>query len=429
MIRVTLKKPMKGGKAVWQARWPGGSRVLGRRTGPGALSERQARGAVARLLVEINSEPGATVSPAVETVVGPAQSAVVFSPAEVWAKALQVLDQHRGGTVGAYGRAMAALTAWVKAEGVVLDSREARRFAGDLARTRKANTVRAICRACRSVYGHAEVVNPFSGIQTRALPKAEPRDLEPLEVEAVLRYLRGLPSGQVIGPCDLRVEWWIPWTELLWGGGLRVNEAAYLRWDRVSAEADSIKVAPTSGSWFTAADGRELPMVEWSGKTASRVNGPERVLVYRPVPLAARTAEALRAWRSRRSRDSSPYVFVDLDRLEVIAKRIKAGRFGENANLIENLSRTWRRLQAEAGLDPPRASLHDLRAGHVAICQDAGMSIGECARRLGDDPKTILAHYDRRRSGEADSTRAKLQAGALGGTNRAHAEKTAFTAA
>ena len=62
------------------------------------------------------------------------------------------------------------------------------------------------------------------------------------------------------------------------------------------------------------------------------------------------------------------------------------------------------------------------------MCQDAGLSVGECARPIGDDPKTVLAHYDRRRAGEAESTRSKLN-GAMGGTFGAHSGKGGVEAA
>ena len=55
--------------------------------------------------------------------------------------------------------------------------------------------------------------------------------------------------------------------------------------------------------------------------------------------------------------------------------------------------------------------LAELRAAHCATCQDMGLTVGQTARRLGDDPKTILAHYDRRQKGEGESVRLKLNGG------------------
>ncbi len=71
-------------------------------------------------------------------------------------------------------------------------------------------------------------------------------------------------------------------------------------------------------------------------------------------------------------------------------------------------------VQGAAGWALPRATLHDLRAAHIQTCFTRGLTVPEVARRLGDDPKTIWAHYSRRPVGEAESVRAKLNGGAGG---------------
>ncbi|MCH8006418.1 MAG: tyrosine-type recombinase/integrase [Planctomycetes bacterium] len=219
--------------------------------------------------------------------------------------------------------------------------------------------------------------NPLAGQKLRMVKTKRTRIYLPREIGAML-----LASPD---------PWWRLFVLVAAETGLRLNELLHLRWAdvRLDAQPGEITVQPGEPGTFEVG-GRTYPLLPFSAKTDSS---------YRAVPLPAHLVDELRRFKIRS--DGSAYPFIDLRRLAVIGKRIRAGTYVPNARPFTYLHAGFRALQERAKriladqmgvptVDWLTGVPHDFRASLVDRLKSAGVSLDVCARCLGHEVGGVL---------------------------------------
>ena len=223
-------------------------------------------------------------------------------------------------------------------------------------------------------------------------------------------------------------DWWRLFILLLANTGLRLNAALHLRWDDVNLDGlpGSLKVCRQDAGDFTV-DGKAYTLLSWTAKAKAS---------YRTIPLADETGAELR--RRKAKAGNSRYVFIGLERLEVIGCRIQAGELRPNCELVNNVLRRFKESiqpQARALLAKRRGvkveeidweigCIHDLRDTFLTGVKD--LPIDVLQRIAGHaDLATTIRFYTHATERDADVVRAALASSGLAGgggqgTNRAH---------
>jgi integrase len=335
---------------VWGEIGPDGRRKRYYRT---ARTKREAERLEAELLASVRS--GDHVEATRETVAAYLERWLATLPVgdTTRPRYRQVLDQHILPALG--HRRLASLRArdWLDLlaawEAKGLSSTSRRQYAGILrAAIRQAARWRDL---------------PFDPFEHVDLPRIEGYKGRILTPEQEAAYIRGLERL----PVDERVAFL-----LLAFGGLRISEAAGLRWRDVAWEREAVVVA---GQWVT-----EL-----------RAFGPTKGRVARTVALPTFLMGLL---REHQTEDLARGVGrPGWNPHELVA----CGATGQPLNR-GRLGRVHTRLLRELGL--PHVRPHDLRHGHASILLDAGVSVREVADRLGHaNPTTTLTVYAHRLPG------------------------------
>lgn len=277
-------------------------------------------------------------------------------------------------------------------------------------------TIDKTVRTLRAMWNRAKqdglvLDNPFAGNGVKWDPGTS-RIFSPEEIDAMLTVAAD--------------DWWRLFIRLLVTTGLRLNEALHLRWADVGLEARTVRVCRHERGTFTA-DGKTYPLLPWNAKAKAS---------YRTIPLADETVAELR--RRKAKAGNSRYVFIGLERLEVIGCKIQAGELRPNCELVNNVLRRFKESiqpQARALLAMRRGvkveevdweigCIHDLRDTFLTGVKD--LPIDVLQRIAGHaDLATTIRFYTHATERDADVVRAALASSGLAGggsqgTNRAH---------
>ncbi len=160
--------------------------------------------------------------------------------------------------------------------------------------------------------------------------------------------------------------------------------------------------------WITV-DGQSYPLLSWTAKAKAS---------YRAIPLPDETMDELRQWKAKAGK--SAYVFVGLDRLEVIDRKLKAGTLRENHQRLCNTLRDFKTIQHHArdllakrrGVAPEAVPwrigcIHDLRDTYFTSVK--GLPIDVLKRIAGhSDVSSTLRFYTSATDRDASDVRREL---------------------
>lgn len=234
--------------------------------------------------------------------------------------------------------------------------------------------------------------NPFSADPIGNPDEREPRILSDSEVASIERVLEGRAERDFRGGRELW-QWWLVFTRLALGTGLRRAELLQLRWEDVDFDRGYAHVRP-----------HKAP-IPWRPKTRGSA---------RSVPIDAETVADLRAFRLKRQ--DWEYVLLSPARAAQVSRRVAAGDGDAARYPVNNLKRQWDSIQREAGVDEPLATIHDLRktyltnvarehpmhvvrelAGHSSIATTAKFYL----KVTEDDANRVRKHLAERRRASA----------------------------
>ncbi len=269
-------------------------------------------------------------------------------------------------------------------------------------------TIDKTVRCLRAIWNRAKrdglvLDNPFAGDNTKWDPR-DSRIFAPEEIEAMM----------AVAPDD----WWRLFVRLLATSGLRLNEALHLRWADVNLIKGTVKVCRHDASRFTI-DGRSYPLLAWSAKAKAS---------YREIPLPPETVEELQRWKLKAGKTAfTGYLFVDLDRLAAIDRRLEAGTLRPNHDLVNNRLRRFKALQRKARAylaeqqevkvqEVPwrEGCIHDLRDTYLTGVK--GLPIDVLQRIAGHaDIATTIRFYTMATERDAEAVRAAVASSGLAG--------------
>ena len=196
-------------------------------------------------------------------------------------------------------------------------------------------------------------------VMPRAKPSARRRSLTPEEARAFIGAAENEPLR-----CYIVVGLMC---------GLRPGELGGLLWDDVDIDGDPPTLT-VSGSMKRRPDA-----TLYRGEVKRSKNG------RRTVALPPTAVDALRLRRKEQEAEREAAGTAWTNQGLVFAS--------ENGNPLDpsNVRRSFRRIAERSGLDASFPYL--LRHTSVSLILDAGASIDEAADLLGDDPRTLYAHY------------------------------------
>jgi len=225
-------------------------------------------------------------------------------------------------------------------------------------KTRSKNTACKTMRALRSMFTRAVkagllVKNPLMGWEMPKVEKTEKRIFTPAEISAMIDSTESI--------------WWKMLIRLAADSGLRKSELLHLRWDDIDLTEGTVSVKGRRAGRFTS-HGNEYPILEWHPKTTAST---------RSVPIPGATMTMLHRFNLQSG--GSAYLFLSLQRLAGIDRRLVDGVLPVNVDMVNNLGKNFNAIQNRAEINP-LGSLHDLRRTY-------------CTRIAGVVPMHVLKEY------------------------------------
>ena len=171
--------------------------------------------------------------------------------------------------------------------------------------------------------------NPFGRI------KQQKKACKPLRYVSIDEYERLMQTTSRL--------WWQGLLSLAYGSGLRKGEILNLTWADIDFENQYIQVRVKESTACT---------IVWEPKDHEN----------RVVPMSDETTQLL-ANLQVESKEGFPYIFISPQRLERIKERIRANRWTDKSEMVNNMWVSFQRLRKRAGL--PKCTLHDLRRSAI----------------------------------------------------------------
>lgn len=249
---------------------------------------------------------------------------------------------------------------------------------------RASGTIQRVLSYLRAAFERAKVHNlirdnPFLGVAVEGGADAKPATIRTREE---LRQLKAAAPD----------AWWKAAIGL-WFCGLRLDEALAMQWDAVDFKGGKVTVRKAKAGTFKV-DGETYPLLAWTAK---------RPRSYRVVPVPADTIQALRELQLQSG--GSPYLFLSLTRLRTIQAAQDAGKWRANGELVLNVLRDWKALQARtlaAGAKP--CTVHDCRKAFCTHAADL-IPIHTLAEIVGDTVAVLTRYYTKAKDEHADTLR------------------------
>jgi len=171
--------------------------------------------------------------------------------------------------------------------------------------------------------------NPFGRI------KQKKKASKPLHHVSIDEYQRLMQATSRL--------WWQGLMSLAYGSGLRKGEILNLTWADIDFEKQYIHVRVKESTACT---------IEWEPKDHEN----------RVVPMSDETTQLL-ADIQVESKEGFPYIFISPQRLERIKERIRANKWNDKSEMVNNIWVTFQRLRKRAGI--LKCTLHDLRRSAI----------------------------------------------------------------
>ena len=137
--------------------------------------------------------------------------------------------------------------------------------------------------------------------------------------------------------------WWKTFISVAYSSGLRLNEILNLTWKDIDFDNQRVNVAAKK-------EGDKV--IKWEPK--ARKN--------RVVPISDEALKLLVDIQVD-APEGHPYIFISPIRLERIRKRIKAGKWNERSEIINNINRNFAYIRIKAEVD--KCTIHDLRRSAI----------------------------------------------------------------
>jgi len=199
--------------------------------------------------------------------------------------------------------------------------------------------------------------NPMNDVRT---PRGHKKEVRALTIEQLEKVEEYLVNNKV------RLA---PLIRLYRDTGARKGELLALRWSDIDFENNSISISKTA--YFRAGTRYE--------------NSPKSKNGVRTIELTPSQFQHLRNWRKRQNEE-----------------RLRAGTFWEEGDFVFTDTKggclsggypyaLWVKICRLAGVE--RFELHSLRHTHITTLLRAGVPAYIVAKRVGDDPTTILKNY------------------------------------
>jgi len=171
--------------------------------------------------------------------------------------------------------------------------------------------------------------NPFGRIKQR---KKAPKSLRYVSID---EYQQLMQSASRL--------WWQGLVSLAYGSGLRKGEILNLTWADIDFENQYIHIRVKESTEHTIA---------WEPKDHEN----------RVVPMSDETTQLLVNMQVE-SKEGYPYVFISPRRLACIIERIRANRWNEKSEMVNNMWVNFQRLRKRSGV--LKCALHDLRRSAI----------------------------------------------------------------
>ena len=188
--------------------------------------------------------------------------------------------------------------------------------------------------------------NPFRPIKPDRVPDSPIRYVTPEEFASLVATCRRQCGGAAL--------WWETFLTVCYTAGLRYSEGLNLTWHDIDFEGDRITVVAK----------KERPeTIAWTPKDYET----------RTIPIPSETV-ALLAKLQHQSPDGYAYVFLPVQRFELIKAAQESGRWREGQAVINNFSRRFEQIvvrsakRAPTLVDTerkPTISIHDLRRSAI----------------------------------------------------------------
>lgn len=198
-------------------------------------------------------------------------------------------------------------------------------------------TVNKYIRTLKSIFNMAisprgylqEGKNPFVKIKPRKITETPNRYVNINEYFALMNAMEDL--------------WWKTFIAVAYSSGLRLNEVLHLTWKDIDFDNQRVNVA---------AKKKTGQVLKWEPK--GRKN--------RIVPISDEALKLLVDIQVD-ALAGHPYIFIDPERLERIFERIKAGKWNDRSEVINNMNKNFKAIRAKAGID--ECTIHDLRRSAI----------------------------------------------------------------
>lgn len=218
-----------------------------------------------------------------------------------------------------------------------LHSRNAEGFVALRLREVAVETVNKDIRTLKSVFNLAieprgylhEGKNPFAKIKARKTTEKSVRYVDIEEYRKLFKAANNI--------------WWKTFVSIAYGSGLRRNEILHLTWADIDFEQQRIHVKAKKDRGN---------VVKWEPK--GRKN--------RIVPMSEESSNLLATIQAE-ALEGHPYVFVSPERLKLILKRRKIGKWNEMSAMVNNISRDFKLISDKAGIVD--CMPHDLRRSAI----------------------------------------------------------------
>ncbi|MHC4069488.1 MAG: tyrosine-type recombinase/integrase, partial [Planctomycetota bacterium] len=175
----------------------------------------------------------------------------------------------------------------------------------------------------------ADDQNPFARIKQRKVTDNKKRYVEISEYKALMDAAKK--------------SWWKTFIAVAYSSGLRLNEILHLTWKDIDFDNKHIDVTAKKAS---------DKIIAWEPK--GRKN--------RVVPVSDEALKLLIDIQVN-APDGHPYIFITPQRLERIAERIRKGEWNERSEVINNMTRNFKRIRTRARVD--KCTIHDLRKSAI----------------------------------------------------------------
>ncbi|MCF7955182.1 MAG: tyrosine-type recombinase/integrase [Phycisphaerae bacterium] len=171
--------------------------------------------------------------------------------------------------------------------------------------------------------------NPFESIKPRKITENDKR------------YLNIKEYCQLLGATD--DIWWKAFISVAYSSGLRLNEILHLTWKDIDFEHKRVRVSAKKAT---------KRIIKWEPKGRKK----------RIVPISDEALKFLVDIQVD-APDGHPYIFISPNRLHRIFERMKACKWHDRSEVINNMNKNFKTIRIKSGIE--ECTIHDLRRSAI----------------------------------------------------------------